>query len=899
VSFFKIKTKKMLTSLPKKANILALLMFVYSAALAQNIRPYTQVFSQNLKGGTAIFGNTMMHIINSSSVNTTKMNETGNASNGQGGIGFSQYGNDNEDMQQANIDATAPPLNVFNNGSNWSYYNTANTDLGTSWRTLSGSLPSTWINAAASFGYAGNGENTDVPGKGNNITNYFLKTITVTNPALYSSFDFTHNYDDGVVVYVNGVEVKRSNMPVGTILFNTLASSNNSTSNEAFSIAASYFIAGNNVIAVEIHQQNSNSNDCLFDMSLNATPTASLVTNATSANLILPAGTNTIKFARLYWGGRIDNAIVTAIPDTLRKIKIRKGASGPYSNAIAPVTSVDQYAITTTEIVYQSYIDIKPFIQTGGAGMYTIADLPCTTGPINGGGHYAGWCIMIAYENTSLPLNSVRIYDGFSKVYNAGAPVTQLVTLTGLNVPNNPLVLSDAVMSTMVWEGDANLAASGANPAGDYIKINNIAVSNAVNPITNFWNGSISKNGAFVTTKNPDYTNQMGIDIDELEVGTGYGILPNSTTVDIEFGTEADQYFPSVFGFAIKMKDPLMILNKAVADANNDGIIQSNEELTYTLSGANSGAGSAYNTFVVDSLPTNVTYVANSLKIVSAPGIPPNTAQSDASGDDFAFKGINIARNYVKFFLGIGATASTGGEMVVGASYNLTFKVKGQVIPGSVINTARITANNLIGDVFTDDGTAIINPAGAPTPVQMTYFTGILKNKEAHLFWATESEVNNDRFEIERSEDGIDFTKIGSVKGNGSSASTINYSYIDAINSSASIIYYRLKSIDFDGKKHNSKIIALRLKGALNNNFSVFPNPFESNLKITLSARKEVSAVCRIISFDGKEVANRKITLQKGDNVIVINDLNNIASGNYLLEVNTGDEKFIQKIMKR
>jgi uncharacterized repeat protein (TIGR01451 family) len=889
----------MLTILQKTAKILALLMLVYTTAFPQNIRPYTQVFSQNLKGGTAIFGNTSMHIINSSAVNTTKMNETGDAANGQGGIGFSQYGNDNENMQQANIDAAAPALNVFNNGATWSYYNAANTNLGTAWRLLTGSLPAIWVSAPASFGYTGNGETTDVPGKGNNITNYFLKTVNITNPALYSSFDFTHSYDDGVIVYVNGVEVRRSNMPTGTISFNTLASSNNSTNNQAFSIAASYFVAGNNVIAVEVHQRSATSNDFLFDMSLNATPAPSAVANATSANLILPAGTNTIKFARLYWGGRIDNSVVTGATDTLRKVKIRKGSSGVYSAALAPVSSVDQYALSSTETVYQSYVDIKAYIQANGAGTYTVADIPCSPGPVSSGGHYAGWCIMIAYENTAVPLNSVRIYDGFAQVYSAGAPVTQLVTLTGLNVPNNPLMLSDAVMSTMVWEGDANLAATTGNPAGDYIKINNIAVSNAINPVTNFWNGSISKNGAFVTTKSPNYTNQMGIDIDELEVGTGYGILPNATTVNIEFGTEADQYFPSVFSFNIKMKDPLLVLDKTVSDANNDGFIQSNEILTYTLSGSNAGAASAFNTFVVDSLPTNVTYVANSLKIVNAPGVPANTTQSDATGDDFAFKALNGTRNYVKFFLGLGATPAAGGEMVTGATYNLTFKVQGLPIPGSVINTARITANNQVGDVFTDDGTAIISPAGGPTPVKLGSFSAALKNKDAVLYWTTESELNNDYFIIERSEDGIDFSSVGKVKGNGSTASTNHYSFVDNINTAASIVYYRLKSVDFDGRSYNSKIIALRLKGTSNGNFNVFPNPFESNIKITLSSLTEVSAQCRIISFDGKEVVNRKVVVQKGDNIIVLNDLNNIASGTYLLEINTGNEKYIKKIIKR
>jgi hypothetical protein len=587
----------MLTTLQKTAKLLALILLFAIAANAQ-IRPYTQVFSQNLKGATTIIGNTSMHVLNGTTVELVQMNETGNAANGQGGIGFSQFGNDNNNMQPANIDFYATPnLNVFNSASSWSY-NNPNTDQGTAWRTFLAPPALNWINATGTFGY-NSGETQTIPSGFS--TNYFLKTVNIVNPALYSSFNFTYSYNDGAVVYVNGVEVKRSNMPTGTILYNTPASISNLTTNETFSVPASAFVAGNNVIAVEIHQNIPSSVDCFFDMNVYATAIPySGPSNATSADLILPAGTNTIKFARLYWGGRLENTVITSAPDTLRKVKIRKGSSGAYASILAPISSVDQYAISLTEVAYQSYVDIKPFIQANGAGTYTVADIPLAAGAMNNGGHYGGWCIMIAYENTALPFTSVRIYDGFSRVYNLGAPVTQLVTLTGLNVPNNPLILSDAVMSTMVWEGDGNLAATAGNPAGDYIKLNSIPVSNTVNPVTNFWNGSISKNGAFVNTKNPNYTNQMGIDIDELEVGTGYGILPNATSVDIEFGTEADQYFPSVFGFAIRMKEPVITLDKAVTDASNNGTIESNEILTYTLSGTNIGPGVAYNTFVVD-----------------------------------------------------------------------------------------------------------------------------------------------------------------------------------------------------------------------------------------------------------------------------------------------------------
>ncbi len=882
----------MLTDFTKKVKILALVLLFCNAVNAQ-IRPYTQVYSQNLKGSIAIFGNTSMHIVDVFP-STLKMNETSDPLNGVGGVGFSQYGNDNENMQPVNIDGgPIPQLNVFNSVTTWSY-NSPATDQGTTWRSLSTPPPATWATGTASFGYSGDGLTTTIP---KSITNYFLKNVTITNPSLYSYFTCTYSYDDGAVIYVNGVEVKRSNMPSGVISFSTQATSSNSTSGETFIIPSSAFVAGNNVIAVEVHQNAANSNDFLFNMSLvgNAPPYTG-PSNSSSANLVLPIGTNTIKFARLYWGGRIDGSLLLNSPDTLRKIKIRKGSSGAYSNALAAASSVDQFALTSsTEIVYQSYIDITSFIQLNGAGTYTIADVPCLSGAISGGGRYGGWCIQIAYENTNLPFTSVRLYDGFSRVFSGGNIST--ITLNGLNVPGSTISLSDAIMHTMVWEGDANLGGSVANPAGDYIKVNGVAVSNLVNPTSNFWNGSISKNGSYVTTKNPNYSNQMGIDIDEIEVGTGFGILPNATTVNIEFGTEADQYFPSVFGFAIKMKTPLITLLKTVTDANSNNALDPNEELTYTLSGANSGLGNGYNTFVVDSLPTNVTYVLNSLKIVNAPGVVGSVFPTDGMGDDLGFKSNVGSRNYVKFFIGNGATPTSGGEVPIGTSFSLQFKVRVPAIPGSVINTARVTTTSLSNELFTDDGTVIIGPQGGPLAVKLISFSGILKNQNTYLTWITENELNNDHFDVERSEDGVTFKKIGTVKGNGTTTSINNYDFVDGNLPQSNIVYYRLRTVEFDGTISISGIIFIRLKGS--GNWSVFPNPFENNIRITMNALKDEIAVCRIISLEGKELINRKINLLKGNNLVVLNDLEQIASGSYLLQINTATEKFTQKIIRK
>ena len=179
-------------------------------------------------------------------------------------------------------------------------------------------------------------------------------------------------------------------------------------------------------------------------------------------------------------------------------------------------------------------------------------------------------------------------------------------------------------MGVLAWEGDANLNK-------DYLKINSNLFSNATNHADNPWNGTITNNGVHVTTKNPNYTNQMGIDIDQFDVGTGYGISPNSNSVALDFGTEADQYFPGAFTFTIKMKDPTITLDKTVSDANNDHLAEANEVLTYTLKGQNSGVGNANSIVITDTLPSTVTYVPNSLNVISSPGVT-SGIQTDAAG---------------------------------------------------------------------------------------------------------------------------------------------------------------------------------------------------------------------------------------------------------------------------
>ena len=880
----------MLTHKKYFALFIGLSVLFCSLTKGQNIRPFTQIFSQNIKGGTAIFGNSSMQIIDNSTANLEKMNESGTTANGVGGIGFSRYGNDEENMQPVITDFQIPILNLIQSADSWNY-NDIGVDLGTSWQTLNNPADN-WANTNGNFGYGGN-QNTTIK---HAVTNYFLKTVSIATPALYSTLDFSICYDDAAIIYVNGVEVKRLNMPAGTTNYNTTAVNTNFSIWESFSIPSSYFNAGKNIIAVEVHQITASSNTCFFDMRLSATP--AYTSNSSTANLVLPAGTNTIKFARLYWGGKIPNCVLNVYPDTLKKIKIRRGTSGVYTD-LTSVNNADTYNVNGSITGYQSYVDVTNFIQNNGSGTYSIAEIPMIAGSASYGGNYAGWCIITAYENNLLPFNSVQIYDGFSQVYNNGSFASQNVTLTGLHIPNNPLALTDAVLSTMAWEGDANISSSAASPAGDYLKINGITVSNETNPATNFFNGSISKNGSFVHTKNPDFTNQMGIDIDELEVGTGYGILPNATELKLEFGTEADKYFPGVFALSVRMKNPVISINKSVADENADGILQNNELLTYTLSGGNAGPGSAYKTIIVDTLPMNVTYVPNSMQIIKAPNVINFSTQSDEKGDDFAFVGSNLGRTYVKFFLGNNASFSEGGLLDSGANYQVKFKVRVNKGVETVRNIGTIFSRTEAGELITAESSVSIGAVSGPLAVKLMSFNAVLKNKKALLNWVTENELNNDYFDIERSEDGVTFYKIGSVKGYGTSAVTQYYQYNDNITTKISAVYYRLKIVDINGKFSYSKIIILRLNEIFNEQLGVYPNPFVDNLKISITTSQDVNAQYKILSFDGKEILSEKVFLQKGINIVIAKDLYQLASGIYFFEINTGINRYIKKIIKK
>lgn len=181
----------------------------------------------------------------------------------------------------------------------WRFFDTG-ADLGTAWRATNFN-DSLWNAGPAQFGFGDGDESTIINGGPSNaryITTYFRTTVVITNRSSLTNFAARLLRDDGAVVYVNGAEAFRQNMPGGVIVASTTAAAGALEESTFYpqAIPPALFIQGTNLIAVEVHQVNATSSDLSFAMELlantplgNIPPAVTLVQPAAGATFLAGA----------------------------------------------------------------------------------------------------------------------------------------------------------------------------------------------------------------------------------------------------------------------------------------------------------------------------------------------------------------------------------------------------------------------------------------------------------------------------------------------------------------------------------------------------------------------------------------------------------------------------------
>jgi len=187
--------------------------------------------------------------------------------------------------------------------------------------------------------------------------------------------------------------------------------------------------------------------------------------------------------------------------------------------------------------------------------------------------------------------------------------------------------------------------------------------------------------------------------------------------------------------------------------------------------------------------------------------------------------------------------------------------------------------------------------ACSPLPIELLSFDAKRDGSamRARCDWSTATETNNDYFAIERSQDAITFTQIGTVKGAGTSSTQNNYSFYDEFPFSG-WSYYRLKQVDFNGNYTYSNIATVYI-GYLDIT-ALYPNPASDNVTISISTEQNTEATAQVYNTLGQIVYKRTIELQKGKTEIKI-PVGEFATGQYMIKVSLPSGDHAQKVFIR
>ncbi|GAA4432054.1 hypothetical protein GCM10023091_03600 [Ravibacter arvi] len=168
-------------------------------------------------------------------------------------------------------------------------------------------------------------------------------------------------------------------------------------------------------------------------------------------------------------------------------------------------------------------------------------------------------------------------------------------------------------------------------------------------------------------------------------------------------------------------------------------------------------------------------------------------------------------------------------------------------------------------------------------PVTLISFNAKVVENNAQLEWQTASEDNAAHFDIERSLDARSFQKIGEVTATGNSNTPQRYNFTDhSLGNQLQTVYYRLRSVDWDGTYSLSKTVSLRPPG-LSHYAGVYPNPALKGSTVTVSTGIPVGKV-NLCDMLGRPVAVGTSSLPDGS---VRVNLDGVASGLYLLKLTT------------
>jgi clumping factor A len=433
------------------------------------------------------------------------------------------------------------------------------------------------------------------------------------------------------------------------------------------------------------------------ETSARADATVTSLTSRTTALLTLPPNA-TVSYARVYWAGFLPN--VTPVDSSLRIER----PSGTLNQAVTADTSV-KVARGAGFFWYQSTADVTTLVQGAGAGLYRISDIGSIELPgLDNPDPIDAWSMVVFYSLASDPSRNLALFDGLDLVLPAS---TVSATLSGFLVPNSGF---DGKLGVIAYEGEDQLP-------GDSLSFNGTALFDAVNPVGNFFNSSRSRLGTAVSVAGdlPQLSgaaaSMSGFDLDVVDIKPRLKAGDSSAT--IAASSTGDTYLLGAFVTSISTFAPeFSSSNKTFTDVNGGSILPG-DELEYVITASNTGNDASVNTLVTDALPAFITYEPGTLQVTTGANTGVKTDAKDADQAEY-----DALTRTITVRVGTGATGTVGGNIAVGDSSEIRFRVTVDAnATGSIANQAIVNGGGLLGAPpanFPTDGNGTA-PGAPPT----------------------------------------------------------------------------------------------------------------------------------------------------------------------------------------
>ncbi|MGW6192349.1 DUF7507 domain-containing protein [Bacillus cereus] len=434
--------------------------------------------------------------------------------------------------------------------------------------------------------------------------------------------------------------------------------------------------------------------------------------NSSTAILNIPAG-STILYAELVWGGNYlsrDQSITSVL-----------------GNPVSFTTPVSTYSITPSAVTasnqtfvsgsvtfgfYTRSADVTSLVQAAGSGSYTTGSVPGLVDPLdasNGAINSAGWTLIVAYQNGSLPARNLTIYVAGNRVSVETGSAD--VSVSGFLTPAGGPVSGRLFLSST--EGDADLTGDQALFGPNFSSLN--ALSGPNNAVNNFFGsqinnaaGNLDTTGTFGTRNQSASTStnisagRQGWDITSIDISP---YLTNSqVSAAIRLTTNGDAYMLNTVGLQININSPNIQATKSV----NKSVATIGDILTYTVTVPNTGLLPANNVTFTDVLPNGTSFIPGSVTIDNVPQTNANPVAGISLGT------INNGSSRTVAFQA--TVVSLPSQNPISNTANITFQytpIAGGTTfnglatsnsAGTQINLADINGTKSVNKLFTDIG---------------------------------------------------------------------------------------------------------------------------------------------------------------------------------------------------